>query len=85
MKKLLAIVGLLTAFASPAFAQSFAPEFGTGNVRASEYVCRAHQSCMLVYASAPSSASSAYAQASDFAKVKPPGLRANEHVGYHGI
>jgi hypothetical protein len=32
MKKFLAIVGLLTAVATPAFAQSFSHDFGTGNV-----------------------------------------------------
>jgi hypothetical protein len=32
MKKFLTIVGLLTVIATPAFAQSFSHDFGTGNV-----------------------------------------------------
>jgi hypothetical protein len=32
MKKFLTIVGLLTVVATPAFAQSYNPDFGTGNV-----------------------------------------------------
>jgi hypothetical protein len=32
MKKFLTIVGLLTVVATPAFAQSFSHDFGTGNV-----------------------------------------------------
>jgi hypothetical protein len=32
MKKFLATLTVLTAFATPAFAQSFDPDIGTGNV-----------------------------------------------------
>jgi opacity protein-like surface antigen len=32
MKKFITIVGLLTVLATPAFAQSYANDFGTGNV-----------------------------------------------------
>ena len=32
MKKFLTVVGLLTVIATPAFAQSYDPDFGTGNV-----------------------------------------------------
>ena len=37
MKKFLTIAGLLTLVATPAFAQSFDPDSGTGNVRAFSY------------------------------------------------
>jgi hypothetical protein len=32
MKKFLTIMGLLTVIATPAFAQSYTPEFGTANI-----------------------------------------------------
>ena len=32
MKKFLTVVGLLTVVATPAFAQSYSHDFGTGNV-----------------------------------------------------
>jgi opacity protein-like surface antigen len=42
MKKFLAIVGLLTVVATPAFAQSFTPGYGTGNELPSHYDANGH-------------------------------------------
>lgn len=43
MKKLLIVAGLLTVIAAPAFAQSFDPEEGTGNVEPFAYGTQGHQ------------------------------------------
>jgi len=42
MKKILATMALLTVIATPAFAQSFTPSFGTGNELPSYYDANGH-------------------------------------------
>jgi hypothetical protein len=80
MKKLMTAVALLTAIATPVFAQSFDPDIGTGNVRSFEYMNRFNKGATMVYT--PTS-SSTYAQAPDVVKGKAPGL-VSGHVRYHG-
>jgi hypothetical protein len=54
MKKFLTIVGLMTIVATPAFAQSFDPDDGTGNVLGFSYQSTAaHQSGLHSFALAP--------------------------------
>jgi hypothetical protein len=43
MKKYLTTLAMLTVFATPAFAQSFDPDTGTGNVLAFSHTPTAHQ------------------------------------------
>jgi hypothetical protein len=62
MKKFLTIVGLLTVIATPAFAQSFNPDRGTGNV--------------LPFAYAADAQSNAYAKGDD-AFAMAPGEKTN--------
>jgi hypothetical protein len=81
MKNLIVTVVLLTTIATPAFAQSFDPTIGTGNVLQFEYQTRFNKGAAMVYAPA---SSSAYAQATDVASRKVTGV-VSGHLGYHGI
>jgi hypothetical protein len=55
MKAIIAAAALTAALASPAFAQSFTPEYGTGNVRAqSAHAAPMNDGGIRAYAWAPS-------------------------------
>jgi opacity protein-like surface antigen len=70
MKKFLIIAGLLTVIATPAFAQSFTPSFGTGNVLPEYYDANGR----LVQGIAPQSVARANG---DNAFAMAPGRNAN--------
>ena len=59
MKKFLTTLALLTVFAAPAFAQSFDPEYGTGNVLPFAYAPQVNGSGNDAYAYAPAAPTAA--------------------------
>jgi hypothetical protein len=75
MRKFLTIVGLLTVFATPAFAQDFTGSWGTGNALPSYYDANGH----LVQGVAPQTAASTNANNANGADAfaMAPGGNAN--------
>jgi hypothetical protein len=62
MKKFLTVVGLLTVIATPALAQSFDPDMGTGNNLPFAYATQSTQSGHSAFAQAPARKNAATAQ-----------------------
>ena len=80
MKKFLAIVGLLTVIATPAFAQTFVPSYGTGNVLPFAYPFTAHE----VQSIARENGEQAYAMAHGEKTTNDPYSPANTGGGSEG-